>query len=539
MAQPLQSINLVAPGFKGINTEDSPIAQDPAFAEKAENTVIDKSGRIAARQGAKVITEDRSELAYRSTKSTDTSEQHIDGTYDWLHKIHYYYDSLGNEEVFSTANNKILKGTTSLVDITPAGYQITANNWKIVNFNSKAYFFQRGHDPLVYDVDNGLRTFTEVNGEATPPEIMAHECAAGYGRLWIADNTLEKQRIYWSDLLIGNDFTDIDGVVDGTGFIDIGTVWPDGFDEIKAITVHNDLLIIFGKHSIVAYSGATDPSTMVLADTVAGVGCICRNSVQSIGTDVLFMSDDGLRSFGRTIQEKSLPISDLSANVKTDLIRALGNRTRPTASVYSPEQAFYLISFPEQDIVYCFDLKVRLENNSYRVTTWTGEYFKSFERKLDGTILMGSIEGISEYKDYADGGKSYRFKYYSPALAFGDASKFKFLKKLNPTIVGGSTSTVFVKWGYDFTENYSSLKLDISQSDPAFYGEALYGTSPDSNGAVFQEAQYTTGRGQVFRPRVNCSGSGTLVTVGLEADIGGSALSLQEINVLALIGRTL
>ena len=32
MAQPLQSINLVAPAFKGVNTEDSPIAQDPSYA---------------------------------------------------------------------------------------------------------------------------------------------------------------------------------------------------------------------------------------------------------------------------------------------------------------------------------------------------------------------------------------------------------------------------------------------------------------------------------------------------------------------------
>ena len=49
MAQPLQSINLVAPGFKGVNTEDSPIGQDFSFADVADNAVIDKRGRIAAR----------------------------------------------------------------------------------------------------------------------------------------------------------------------------------------------------------------------------------------------------------------------------------------------------------------------------------------------------------------------------------------------------------------------------------------------------------------------------------------------------------
>ena len=38
---------------------------------------------------------------------------------------------------------------------------------------------------------------------------------------------------------------------------------------------------------------------------------------------------------------------------------------------------------------------------------------------------------------------------------------------------------------------------------------------------------------------VNATGNGTTVVVGLEADINGSALSLQEINVLALIGKLL
>ncbi len=56
MAQELKSINLVAPGFKGINTEDSPLSQDPSFAETADNAVIDKRGRIAARKGHSVTT---------------------------------------------------------------------------------------------------------------------------------------------------------------------------------------------------------------------------------------------------------------------------------------------------------------------------------------------------------------------------------------------------------------------------------------------------------------------------------------------------
>ena len=62
MAQQLKSINLVAPAFKGVNTEDSPIAQDPSFAEVADNAVIDQRGRIAARKGLSVTTTNKTQL---------------------------------------------------------------------------------------------------------------------------------------------------------------------------------------------------------------------------------------------------------------------------------------------------------------------------------------------------------------------------------------------------------------------------------------------------------------------------------------------
>lgn len=325
MSQPLQSINLVAPGFKGVNTEDSPIGQDFSFADVADNAVIDKRGRIAARKGVQLSTTDRSLL----------------GT-DYAHNLHYFYDDAGNEEIFVTGNNEIFKVTTTtnlndtLTAITPAGYTITGNNWKIVNFNDKAYFFQRGLDPLVYDDATGLRTFSDATGSPTNTNLFCHEALAAYGRLFVVDNGGDTQTVYWSDLLIGTDFSG-----GSSGSINVSKAWPDGYDEVRALVAHNDKIIILGKHSILVYGNAFSPALMTLEDTISGVGCICRNSVQGIGTDVIFMSQDGLRSFGRTVQEKSLPMSDLSLNIKTELISVLEARTSPTASVYSPEHSFY------------------------------------------------------------------------------------------------------------------------------------------------------------------------------------------------------
>ena len=505
MAQPLQSINLVAPAFKGINTEDSPIAQDPSFADVADNAVIDKRGRIAARKGLDTLTDDTTELGN-----------------DYIHSIHEFYDDAGNNKLFSLGNDKVLSGVHTLVDETPAGYTIAENDWRTVNFNNAAYFFQRGQEPLIYTDADGLQTFGDYEGHTTPTTLYCNEVAAAYGRLWVVDSNEGAQIIYWSDLLVGTDFSS-----GSSGSIDISEAWPDGADSVVSIAAHNNLLIIFGGHSIVVYQGAESPATMTLADTVPGVGCIDRNSVQHIGTDILFLDDTGLRSFGRTIQEKSMPISDLSGNIKTEFIESLVNRQGPVATIYSPDNTFYLVSFPSNKLTYCFDLKGRTENGSYRVTRWPSSSFYSFENLRNGVLVVGNTFGVSYYNGYSDNGSSYRFKYYSPALTFGDPSKLKILKKLRPTLVGANSGTVFLYWGYDFETFYRSAEYTVGNQDPAFY-----------NVSEFNVGEYTGGT-LVSRRAINATGDGSVITIGLESDINGFALSLQEINVLALIGKTI
>ena len=63
----------------------------------------------------------------------------------------------------------------------------------------------------------------------------------------------------------------------------ISKVWPDGHDEIVALAAHNGAFIICGEHSIVVYGKAEAPAEMALADTVAGVGCVDRDTVQYTG----------------------------------------------------------------------------------------------------------------------------------------------------------------------------------------------------------------------------------------------------------------
>ena len=505
MAQPLRSIDLVAPAFKGVNSEDSPIAQDTSFAEIADNAIIDRQGRLASRKGNNVLTTNKTAL----------------GT-DHIHNIHEFYDSAGNETIFSTGNNKIMSGTTTLTDVTPGSYTITANDWKIVNFNDKAYFFQRGFDPLVHDNSNGLRTFTVANGGATNATFKANEVLAAFGRLFIAGNASNDTIIYWSDLLDGNAFSG-----GSSGNIDVSKAWPDGADKIVALAAHNDFLVVFGEHSIIVYSGADSPSSMAISDTVSGVGCIDRKTVVSIGSDLLFLSDDGLRSLGRTIQEKSLPISDLSRNVKQDLIAKLASKISPASTVYSPENYFYLLCLPDSNLVYCFDLRGRLENGSFRVTKWPSVNFKSFARDRDGTVYIGTTDGIGKYDGFDDNNSSYIFRYSSPGLTFGDPSKIKILKKIRPTIIGGNNVDIVLSWTYDFSVQANTSRFRVGSTNPAFFGVSEY-----------TQAEFSLGD-LISRKSLNCTGNGTVITVGLQTEVNGASISLQEMNVLALIGKTL
>ena len=172
MAQQLQSITITAPGFAGINTQDAPLSQEPTFAAVADNCVIDKEGRVAARKGYTVL---------------NTND--LLGTSDGVESMGEYVAVDGDITFFSSGNNKIFSGTTTMVDVTPAAYTITDNNWKFVPFNDHMYMFQRGHAPLIYSDHAGVvqRVTAHSHAQGTPPQ--GHECLAAFGRLWVADTT--------------------------------------------------------------------------------------------------------------------------------------------------------------------------------------------------------------------------------------------------------------------------------------------------------------------------------------------------------------
>ena len=509
MAQQRQNIYIGAPGFRGLNTQDAPVGQDASFASIAENAVIDSFGRIGSRKGVKVVTTSATPL----------------GTSNGIEQIFDFRDNSGDNRVLSAGNNKIFIGTTTLTDITPAGYTPTANNWKIINFNNHVYFFQIGHEPLVGTDESGsfvLEPFSShAHSTGTAPE--ANEALAAFGRVWAANVTGNKNTLYWSNTLEGSSWTG-----GSSGSLDLTTVWPNGFDEIIALAEFNDFLVILGRRSILFYTGASSPSTMSINDSIANLGCVARDSVQSTGNDLFFLSQTGVVSLGRLIQEKSNPIGFVSKNVRDEVVTNSNLETGNIKSVYSVENAVYLLIMPELNLVYCFDIRGKLEDGSNRVTTWPFAGILCANRdEGDNTLRFGVKTGIAEYEGYTDTAGPYTMKYYTQPLAFDDPSRVKMLKEINLTIIGGSGSSVVANWGYDYTQSYNKQLFEVDTTFIAEYGVSEYNvvTSEYSSGII------------VGIQRLKTTGSGKVVTIGIDATIDGKAFSIQELNTEAIIGR--
>lgn len=273
MAKPLQSIVIQAPGFYGLNTQDSPTGLTEQFALTAENCVIDRFGRIGARKGY----------------------EFINTTTDAVVSMHEHINDDSSSELLSATASAIYTGEDTLTDITPTGYTVSDGNFNYATLNNITYIFRNGTDPLYYDGTTCDLVSNHPSYAGTVPR--GNIPLAAFGRLWVAEGTV----VYFSDLLIGTAWN-----TGSSGSIDVSKVWSGGSDVITGLASHNNFLFIFGKRQIIVYGGASDPATMALSDTIVGIGCLEHRTIQNTGNDLVFLSETGVRSINRTIQELSL-----------------------------------------------------------------------------------------------------------------------------------------------------------------------------------------------------------------------------------------
>ena len=140
MAENITPFSIAAPGYFGLNTQDSPSTLDPSFALELENCIIDQYGRTGSRKGwVKVNTALNSDLSTSNVSCLGEVIQN-EGTATVV--------AAGGAFLFKLATTTLTTLTYGGGGIAPT---ISASNWQFVQQNGIGIFFQRGYDPLIYD----------------------------------------------------------------------------------------------------------------------------------------------------------------------------------------------------------------------------------------------------------------------------------------------------------------------------------------------------------------------------------------------------
>ena len=560
MAQQLQNILVRAPAFQGLNTEDSPLGQDLTYALSADNAVIDRLGRLGSRLAfatdTKVINTNELnnvQMVRKEKIVTQMGGGDINGIYHVLVvvKVDQYAsdNSVVQTDYFlCERDGDNLNSLTLPIDPVP----VEVGGSQIVYFNDALYVFSSGNPALIYD-GTSVASMDDAANYIPPQDdtgiiatsVDGDVALAAYGRMWVAGVNGDYNTIYYSDLLIGTQW--YDGKAEPTdtqntgGIIDVSEYWPNGGDRIVSIKAHNNFLVVFGRESILLYANAAsgDPAGadgISLQDTLKNIGAISRDAVVNTGSDVLFVDDSGIRSLGRTIQEKSVPIGDLSRNVRGDIRRIIGEANQKRVSLsYWPAEDVIVCLFPDTAQAFVMSALAPSQAGGLKTTKWNRCFFeKMFYYENQGTteILLGgntNSNGILKYTGYREwNDKPYEFKWASMPLDFGSPTNAKLLKSIDYTIFSLFEETsATARWGFD--GNLTRKKaIGIDALIPAYYSEATFGdTTFGASGSTIR------------RYKINTTGSGDLVRIGLDIKILGNEVSVQEINVQTLLGRQL
>lgn len=553
----LQPISVAAPGFYGLNKQQSAASLDANWAIEAYNAVIDDSGRIAARKGY--------------TQETDSP---IAGTPD-IEQLHEYRMDDGTTSIIAAANSKIYESTDSGATLTDktGSLSITNNAWQFNNFNANVIGHQDGEDPVIY---TGTGNFTPLHSEiddwaastayavgdvvkavSSPDSTIYFHCTsagtsdsteptwdttvgnttadntvtwttrefprgdaaiAAYGRIWTTDST--KTVVHYSDLLLGHKYSG-----GSSGSIDLKSVWTHGMDQIVAFGAFNGHIIIFGKRSITIYSSADDVSNIALVEVIKSDGCIARDSVQDTGTDLIFLSATGVRSLQRTIQEKSMPLNDVSKNVRDYLTTLVKNETKSQIrSAYSEFNGFYILVLPSAMLVFCFDMRFPLKDGAARVTTWNAIEPKSLLATVDDELYIGKAGLIGKYSGYNDNADTYVLTYRS-AWNNMNNTQIKIPKKMRVTVIGGYGYTINFKWAFDYAYIKSTLGGGVDSQLAAEWSEAEWNVGEWSGGSTLATSE------------IHMTGSGEVLQFGWNVTINGQSISFQKVDIFIKAGR--
>ena len=315
-------------------------------------------------------------------------------------------------------------------------------------------------------------TFTMLND--APADVIGAQHVANFKEhMFFAKG----DKLYFTSPYSDNDFIP----ANGSGVISVGTT-------ITALIVFREQLIIFGEKKIKRLVGNT-LSDFVLQPITENVGCVATDTVQEVGSDVMFLGPDGLRLLSATDR-----IGDFGLAVVSKVIQKEMTELISTASSFS---------------------SIVVKNKSqYRIFGYNSAYTSANSLGVLGTQVLGDqttaiswaeLRGFkvyvsdNNYKDRVelivfanDTGYVYKMEYensfdganiqaifYTPFVPITDPSIRKAIYKLMLYTDPQGSVSMDLNLKFDFDEidliQPETISLSNTTSGSPVYGTATYG----------------------------------------------------------------
>lgn len=375
--------------------------------------------------------------------------------------LHYYRVAAGSATVIaSTSAGPVYQMSVGGGNLTLASAGVTlpaSADWHWVTFNDKAIGVNgstAGGEANPVE-KNGIGANVTAHGTAPRGRLIA----VWNNRLFIVDAT-QHNVLKWSAVNSDTDWTTT-GIL-GTGSANIGQ--NDG-DTITALAVFAGNLWIFKRtkiYQLSAGSPVVDSSQWDLRLYANGAGCISPYTVQQVGDDLVFLSDEGVLSL-RSVQElantRKSPVSALIPE-----LASLSKATTKYLSATLPDKGQYWVVVPEGltsstlDVAWVLDYTRLAAGGSVAWTRFNGSVVGgAYATVLDSgqpRLYIGTSAG--SILRYADAGVwadqpagvnvSFRKLVRTKAFAMGERLQRK----------------EFLRLGIELFSEVSEIELDIS-----------------------------------------------------------------------------
>lgn len=491
----LLSIPINRPGSLGLNALDDGDVLPLQWATVFKNIVLDDSGILSSREGSKRL--------------------HASALANSVESIVKYTDATGSSVYVVGAGNKLYKVTGAVATDITGTTTPTNGNWKFQNFNGKLVGWQTGESAIV--IDNVSDTFDDL--VATTGSIPSgNEVLSAFGRLWVIDG----DDLKWCDLLIETAWSG-----GSSGSQPLTHVWPN-YDQGVSLAEHNGFLIIFGSDNIVIYEEPGTPANLAKVEAVQGAGSLGRDCVIATPSDLVYLSKLGPLSLGRTVQEKSAPVTVLAPQVRNSLkVDVDATASADLKMAYQQKGVAYIRT---DDNLYVIDLR----REGAPVSTWDTSdviYGEGDNLVLGKTTWLENSEGfLDSVNSDNTGGSTYKMTYESGwtdlSSSQNDLSSFlKYLKRIVPYTIGGGGYSVTIGWVTDFSTTFNTISYTI----------------PNTIIWKFGESKYTIGTWDIDtsirRESLGASRSPRILKVKFETTVNGVEISLTRIDIQVKAGR--